>query len=94
MFSDSLKQKHPHDDARVLLKMVCGGEDYRLRNNHKATLGGIQHRRGVGWRGSLMVGLGKCSPGASSFFLQAGDIYKYFHNHRESPVIARPKAQM
>ena len=53
-----LKQKHPHGDTSVLLKMVCGGEDYRLRNDHKAALGGIQHRDGS-WkeRKGLMVGL-------------------------------------
>lgn len=28
----------PQDDTCVLLKMVCEGEDYRLRNIHRATL--------------------------------------------------------
>lgn len=47
----SLVQNHPHGDTSVLLNTVCGGEDYRPRNDHKTALEGIQPRDG-----SLMEG--------------------------------------
>lgn len=41
-----LKQKHTHGGTSVLFNMVCGEEDHKLRNDHKAALGGIKHKEG------------------------------------------------
>jgi len=50
-----LKHEHPHDTS-VLLQIVCWGEDYRLKNDHKPARSNPTQTWGGGG-GILLLGL-------------------------------------